>query len=159
MDRASAFVVAVSAGAVGMDRGLGRSIAGSTTAIAWEHSGHLPDDVPLHELVGQFLEWSYQPGNPVQRPEWAREKSPAYTGPIEVGMRFTWAKGDPKQECDVDVTRVDDGLPERRIWTRHTDRRLLPEWQRLDANARMVRVKYGVHHGEAEFRESATPCQ
>lgn len=159
MDRASAFVVAVSAGALTYDRGFGRSIAGAVTAIAWEHSGHIPDDVPLHVLVGGFLSWQYDAGAADKlRPAWARERQPAYSGPIAVGMRFTWAAGDPKEECDLDVTRLDDdGGP--RVWARHADRRVLPEWERLDPNTRLVRTRYGRPVAEKEFREMVTPCR
>lgn len=155
MDRASAFIVAVSAGCVSMDRGLGRNIAGPSTAIAWEHSGHLPEDVPLHVLVGQFLEWQYDG----LRPAWARERGPSFAGTIYVGARFVWAAGDPKAEALIDVTRIDaqPGLP-RSIWFRHADRRMLPEWERLDANARLVRQRFGAPCREDEFRAAVTPC-
>lgn len=164
MDRASAFVLAVSAGCVTYDRGMGRALAGSATAIAWEHSAWLPEDVPLHELVHAFLSWQYDAG--AKKPDWARTEAPApyrYGGPIDVGMRFIWGKDNPKAWADVTVTRIDEaaqtGASERRVWTRHTDGRVLAEWDTLDANARMVRRKFGVPNDESRFREMVTPWQ
>ncbi len=148
-------MLAVAAGAVTHDRRAGFGLAGQVTATAWEHSGHLPEDVPLHELVEQFIAWRYMEGQQV--PAWAAPRVP-YAGPVEVGMRFTLHAGDLQQEALVDVTRIDDVDNGRRIWFRHADRRMLPEWERLDPNTRLVRTRYGAPCSEKLFRESAVPA-
>lgn len=159
--------MAVSAEAVTQDRIRGQALAGRVTAVAWEHSAWLPQDVPLEQVVRDFIWWQYEiRGDRTERPAWARSEPPEphrYAGPIEVGMRFVWAKDNPKAEADVTVTRIDEtvetGHDERRVWVRHTDGRMLPEWSGLDAGARMVRKRYGVPNEEGHFRGMVTPWE